>query len=155
MHKENCINFPMRTVFPSYRHVSSNSLTGSIRTSYLFRSAEGSVGVSRFHSRAASKQETVSSARFPLISTLAGQTLMKNPHSSWPSYPSPALSLSPFSSILLFFLKQPCVPRLLLPELNNILSSRRRRKSKSRLRDERKKRAEREVKRRRSHSAVA
>lgn len=154
MHKGNCINFPIRTVFPSYRHVSSNSLTGSIRSSYLFRSAEGSVGVSRFHSRAASKQETVSSARFPLISTLAGQTLMKNPHSSWPSYPSP-LSLSPFSSILLFFLKQPCVPRLLLPELNNILSSRRRRKSKSRLRDERKKRAEREVKRRRSHSAVA
>lgn len=94
MHKENCINFPIRTVFHSYRHVSSNSLTGSIRTSYLFRSAEGSVGVSRFHSRAASKQETVSSARFPLISTLAGQTLMKNPHSSWPSYPSPALSLS-------------------------------------------------------------
>lgn len=89
MHKGNCINFPIRTVFPSYRHVSSNSLTGSIRSSYLFRSAEGSVGVSRFHSRAASKQETVSSARFPLISTLAGQTLMKNPHSSWPSYPSP------------------------------------------------------------------
>lgn len=89
MHKGNCINFPIRTVFPSYRHVSSNSFTGSIKSSYLFRSAEGSVGVSRFHSRAASKQETVSSARFPLISTLAGQTLMKNPHSSWPSYPSP------------------------------------------------------------------
>lgn len=96
MHKGNCINFPIRTVFPSYRHVSSNSLTGSIRSSYLFRSAEGSVGVSRFHSRAASKQETVSSARFPLISTLAGQTLMKNPHSSWPSYPSPPPSLSFF-----------------------------------------------------------
>lgn len=101
MHKGNCINFPIRTVFSSYRHVSSNSLTGSIRSSYLFRSAEGSVGVSRFHSRAASKQETVSSARFPLISTLAGQTLMKNPHSSWPSYPSPPLSFFLHLTLLL------------------------------------------------------
>lgn len=83
----------------------------------------------RFHrSRGWPKQETISSAPFPLISTLAGQTLMKNPRGGG----GLCLRPPPFrpSACLLACSCRP----------NNILSSRRRRKSKSRLRDERKKR---------------